>query len=128
MRTVKKAGVFSDLGPGVTGWALETSSNFLLCALCNDLGAIGPKRLLLGEPNSGTGVYTAANASIAGDKPHNPFTNDTAMFYITSPDVVAADKVVSSTFFFGMANGASGVAGAGVGVSATCATGGGPRQ
>jgi hypothetical protein len=63
VRSVKRGGAFIDFGPGSTGWALDTSNaNFLLCALCTDLGALGPKRLLLGDPNSSTGAYSSARA------------------------------------------------------------------
>ena len=127
VRSVAKGGIFTDFGPGSTGWALDSGDgNFLLCALCNDQGAIGPKRLLLGDPNSGTGKYSSANASLAGNKPHNPFTNGTAVFFINAPGVIQGDTVTSATFFFGTSNGASGVAGVGVASEGKC--GGGPRQ
>lgn len=121
VRRVNRGGSFTDLGPGPTGWALDTSNaNFLLCALCTDLGALGPKRLLIGDPNTNTGQYTSANASIAGNKPHNPFTAGTAVFLINVPGVVAGDSVTNATFFFGTAGGASGVPGVGVAVTGNC--------
>ncbi len=126
VRNVKKAGAYTDLVAGATGWALDNTSGFLLCALCNDFGAIGPKRLLIGDPNPSTGTYNGANASIAGNKPHNPFTAGTAYFVITVPDAVAGDTVSSVTFFFGTAGGASGVPGVGVAVGGSC--GRGPKQ
>ena len=102
VRSVSKGGSFTDHGPGPTGWALDTSNtNFFLCILCTDLGALGPERLLIGVPNTNTGVYTSANASIAGNKPHNPFTAGTAVFFINAPAAVAGDSVTSATFFFG---------------------------
>jgi hypothetical protein len=127
VRRVNRGGSFTDLGPAATGWALDTSNaNFLLCALCTDLGALGPKRLLIGDPNSGTGAYSSANASIAGNKPHNPFTAGTAVFLINVPGVLAGDTVTNATFFFGTAGGASGVPGVGVAATASCSTGGLP--
>lgn len=108
VRSVSKGGSFADLGPGPTGWALDTSNaNFFLCILCTDLGALGPKRLLIGDPNSNTGAYTSSNASIAGNKPHNPFTAGTSIFFITAPTVVAGDTVTTATFFFGTTAGIS---------------------
>ena len=127
IRSVKKGGSFIDQGPSATGWALDTGNGgFLLCALCNDLGAIGPKRLLLGDTNSSTGLYTSANSSIAGNRPHNPFTAGTAVFIINAPGAAAGYKVSSATFFFGTAEGASGVPGVGVAAGSACS--GGPRQ
>jgi hypothetical protein len=127
IRRVVKGGSFTDQGPSATGWALDTNNGtFLLCALCNDLGAIGPKRLLLGEANSNTGIYTSANSSIAGNKPHNPFTAGTSVFIVNAPGAVAGDMVSNVTFFFGTAGGASGVPGVGVAVSGSC--GGGPKK
>lgn len=124
IRSVSRGGAFTDVAPGPTGWALDTSNaNFLLCALCNDLGAIGPKRLLLGDPNPSTGTFASANASIAGNKPHNPFTAGTAVFFINAPGALAGDKVVTVKFFFGTAGGASGVPGVGVAVGGACGGG-----
>lgn len=120
IRTVARSGSSSDQGPSATGWALDDSNGFLLCALCNDLGAIGPKRLLIGDPNADPNIYSSANASIAGNRPHNPFTAGTATFLIAAPGVSASDKVMNATFFFGTAGGASGVPGVGVAVSGTC--------
>ena len=120
VRTVSRSRQFTDQGPSATGWALDDSNGFLLCALCNDLGATGPKRLLIGDPNADTGIYSSANASIAGNKPHNPFTAGTATFLILAPGVSAGQKVTNATFFFGTAGGASGVPGVGVAVTGSC--------
>jgi len=112
IRKVAKGGSFTDLGPNNTGWALEQNFNggFQLCVLCTDLGAAGPSHLLIGEP-SGGGTYAAANGSIAGNKPHNPFTAGTATFLVNTPPISGGAIVVSAVFYFGTQ---------GVAVTGTC--------
>jgi hypothetical protein len=108
LRKVARDGSFKDLGPASTGWALDENFNggFKLCVLCTDLGAAGPKHLLIGNP-AVSGTYASANASIAGNKPHNPFTQGIATFLIDIPGVTSSDSVTSATFFFGTTDGIS---------------------
>ena len=108
LRRVATGGTFTDLGPATTGWAFGQNVNggFFLCVLCTDLGAAGPSHLLIGDP-AGSGTYASANASIAGNKPHNPFTQGTATFLINVPGVAATDSVNNATFFFSTAAGVS---------------------
>jgi hypothetical protein len=108
IRRVGSDGTFTDLGPGSTGWALAEGFNggFELCVLCTDLGASGPSHLLIGNP-AVSGTYAAANSSIAGNKPHNPFTQGIATFLINIPGVTSSDRVTSATFFFGTTAGVS---------------------
>jgi hypothetical protein len=102
IRRVSKGGAFTDLGPNSTGWALAQNFNggFQLCVLCTDLGAAGPSHLLIGEP---AGTYTSANGSIAGNKPHNPFTAGTSTFLINAPTLAPGTSVVGVVFYFGTA-------------------------
>jgi hypothetical protein len=85
---------------GLTGWGLDsnTGGNFHATALCG--GCIGPAGLIIGPPGAG-GVYTAANASIAGNGPHNPFLNQTATFTLTIPGLTSVSQITSFTFSFG---------------------------
>jgi hypothetical protein len=108
LRSVASGGSFTDLGPASTGWALDQNFNggFFLCVLCTDLGATGPKHLLIGDPAS-SGTYASANASIAGNKPHNPFTQGQATFLINVPGVASTDSVNGATFFFSTQEGVS---------------------
>jgi hypothetical protein len=108
LRKVAKDGSFTDLGPASTGWALAQDFNggFQLCVLCTDLGAAGPAHLLIGNP-AVSGTYASANASIAGNKPHNPFTQGIATFLIDIPGMTSNDSVTSATFFFGTTEGIS---------------------
>jgi hypothetical protein len=108
LRVVARGGMFKDLGPSSTGWALNDNFNggYFLCVLCTDLGGTGPKHLLIGDPAT-DGKYDSANGSIAGNKPHNPFTQGQATFLINIPGVMATDSVTSATFFFSTQEGVS---------------------
>ena len=112
LRMVRRGGSFVDLGPSSTGWALAQNFNggFELCVLCTDLGGAGPSHLLIGPPGM-SGTYEAANASIAGNGPHNPFTAGTAVFLVNVPGVTAASTITTATFYFSTTSGVS-VAGA----------------
>jgi hypothetical protein len=108
LRRVARGGSFADLGPASTGWALDPNFNggYFLCVLCTDLGGSGPKHLLIGDPAL-SGTYASANASIAGNRPHNPFTQGQATFFINVPGVMSSDSVNSATFFFSTQEGVS---------------------
>lgn len=106
LRKVQGGGIFTDFGPSSTGWALDENFNggLRLCALCNNLGSAGPSRLLIGAP-AGSGRYRSANGSIAGNRPHNPFTAETATFLIYVPSVTEDSSITSVTFSFGTTEG-----------------------
>jgi hypothetical protein len=76
-----------------TAWEL---SGFHLTAL----GGGQPVGLIIGPGGSG-GTYGNANGSIAGNKPHNPFYNQTATFVLSIPGVTSDTVVNSATFSFG---------------------------
>jgi len=115
IRQVGGAGKFSDAGPSATGWALanDFSGGLGLCVLCTDLGGVGPSHLLIGDP-AGSGNYSNANASIAGNRPHNPFTAGTAQFLISVPGLLSGATVTSVSFTFGTQ--------AGIAVGGSCDT------
>jgi hypothetical protein len=119
IRAVKKDKSFVDSGPSATGWALATDYNggLMLCVLCTDLGGVGPSHLLIGDP-AASGTYASANASLAGNRPHNPFTAGAATFSLAVPDATAGAIVTSATFFFGTQPGVS--------AQGSCGGGGGP--
>lgn len=82
-----------------TGWAL---SGFELCVICTSgVSTVGPEHLIIGPPLMPADTYAAANGSIAGNSPHNPFLNESATFDIAIPGLTAADTVSSATFRFG---------------------------
>ena len=59
-------------------------------ACCAEFRRIGPSRLLIGATGA-AGNYDSANASIAGNKPHNPFTTGTASFTMTIKGIMPTD-------------------------------------
>jgi PEP-CTERM motif len=95
--TVANDGSFT-LGSTVsTGWAFSISAG---TGTLDVLGTpTGPSHLIIGPP--GPGGYTDANGSIAGNKPHNPFLNESATFTITGAGITDATTVTSATFSFG---------------------------
>ena len=90
----------STLGSfGPTGWTLQgaDTNNLTLCVICSpDNAAIGPAHLIIGP-----GPYTNANGSIAGNRPHNSFLDQTALFTISNPSINSATTVASVLFSFG---------------------------
>ena len=97
-RTIAADGTFTDDGLVSTGWALSNSgSTFHL----NVLGtAIGPAHLIIGPPDN-SGLYSNANGSIAGNKPHNPFLGGVATFSIFDPAISPDTQVSNVVFSFG---------------------------
>jgi hypothetical protein len=77
-------------------------SNTATVATLDVLGAggAGPTHLIIGPPDGGN-LYSAANGSIAGNGPHNPFLNQSASFTITGSGFTAATTIASVTFSFG---------------------------
>jgi hypothetical protein len=67
-------------------------------------GGAGPAHLIVGPPDGGN-LYSAANGSIAGNGPHNPFLNQSASFTITGANITAATNVTAVTFSFGTTSG-----------------------
>lgn len=59
-----------------------------------------------GWPGGG-GTYSAANSSIAGNGPHNPFINQTATFHIGVAGVDSSTTITSATFSFGTTAGSN---------------------
>jgi hypothetical protein len=82
-----------------TGWILQSSNagSLTLCVICSpDNAPMGPAHLIIGP-----GPYTNANGSIAGNKPHNSFLNETALFTISNSSITADSTVTSAVFSFG---------------------------
>jgi PEP-CTERM motif-containing protein len=101
--TVNSGGTFA-LGSTVdTGWAVNDDGGGGL--LLDVLGTpTGPSHLIIGPP--GVTGYSNANGSIAGNKPHNPFLNQTATFLLDVAGVAPSTTVTSATFSFGTTEGA----------------------
>jgi len=99
-RTVASNGSFADGGTVAAGWVLQ--AGFTLCDLCG--GAAGPTHTIIGGPN-GSNVYAAANSSIAGNGPHNPFLAGPVTFVLNIPGITATSTISSATFSFGTTEG-----------------------
>ncbi len=96
------------LGPTVpTGWALSNSG---ATYEVDDLGAAGPEHTIVGPPD-GSNVYSNANASIAGNGPHNPFLDESASFTVTITGVNSLTDISNVVFQFGTTDGTNKVTG-----------------
>jgi hypothetical protein len=96
--TVNSGGTFTLGSTGSTGWGLNNAVGGGL--QLDALGFVGPAGLIIGPP-SGSGTYSNANGSIAGNPAHNPFLNQTATFDLSVAGVTAATTITSATFSFG---------------------------
>jgi len=92
-------GTFSSAGTAnPTGWALASSGgSFHLTVLGT---STAPARTIIGAPGAG-GIYSNANASIAGNGPHNPFLNQTATFTLSIPGLTSVTQLSNISFSFG---------------------------
>jgi hypothetical protein len=85
-----------------TGWALQASGagGVMLCMICPNNGSPSPS-----NPPShliiGAGPYTNANGSIAGNKPHNSFLDESATFTISDSIFTSATVPANVVFGFG---------------------------
>jgi hypothetical protein len=84
------------------GWVFSASGNTYTLDVLTGPGHAGPAHTLIGAPAADT-AYSAANGSIAGNGPHNPFLANTTTFFI---DGINSDtRVTSALFQFGTADG-----------------------
>jgi hypothetical protein len=101
--TVNSGGSFSLGSTVATGWAYSTSGSTM--GTLDVLGTpTAPAHLIIGPPGAGN-TYSAANGSIAGNGPHNPFLNESATFTITGSGITSDTTVTSATFSFGTTGG-----------------------
>ena len=82
------------------GWVLSSSGNTVVLDDLSGPGHAGPAHVIIGPPGPG-GTYSNANGSIAGNGPHNPFLNETAMFVISLTGITADTTITSVIFSFG---------------------------
>lgn len=95
-RTVNADGTYSNGLLADAGWVL--SGLFL-----DDLlgaGHAGPAHTLIGAPDA-SNVYGAANNSITGNGPHNPFLFGDVTFVLNIAGLTSEDWVSSAYFQFG---------------------------
>ena len=91
--TVDSLGNFSTgVSSALTAWTTSTS---LTDITASALGSGQPDQTILGAPTA-SGSYASANASIAGNDPHNPFVEQTATFTFADLAGVTLDSIVSS--------------------------------
>lgn len=104
------SGGTATLGSAVsTGWVLNNSVSGGL-----QLDVLGtpeaPAHLIIGPSGAGS-VYSDANGSIAGNKPHNPFLDQTATFVVDVSSVTDTTTITGVSFSFGTTAGANTVVG-----------------
>lgn len=97
-RTVNDDGTYTDGSTVATGWPLSTDGSGLLL---DRLNAPGQKSNLIIGPPDGSNLYSAANGSIAGNGPHNPFLAYSASFTLSVTGVTADTIVTGAVFSFG---------------------------
>lgn len=96
--TVNSDGTYT-LGSNVsTGWGVNDNVNGGI--QLDAIGFVGPRHLIIG-PADGTGLYSNANGSIAGNGAHNPFLNQTATFNLAIAGVTSSTMVTGVVFSFG---------------------------
>jgi hypothetical protein len=103
---VNSGGSYSVGSSVSTGWKLISSGTSLLLEVLNTPEA--PKHTIIGTSSNGTysgGTYFNANASIAGNRPHNPFLESGVTFDLAISGLTAADTITGATFLFGTASG-----------------------
>jgi VPDSG-CTERM motif len=106
-RTIAADGTFTDGATVATGWTTDGLPGLSLDVL-SGTGHAGPAHLAIGEP-AGSGDYDAANASIAGNGPHNPFLAGTLDFLLDVNGLTAADSITGLKISFGTGQGAESV-------------------
>lgn len=105
-RTVAKNGTYSDGATVSTGWALDPLDAMSLALRGLGAGTQGPKHTIIGLPN-GSNIYSNANGSIAGNKPHNAFLAGPVVFTLNLPGIDSDTRVKldSVVFSYGTAAG-----------------------
>lgn len=101
-RTVAGGGSFTNGSVVAAGWLLTGGTGGTLTL--DDLnGGAGPAHVIIGPPGGAT--YTNANASIAGNGPHNPFLAGDVTFTLSVAGVTAASSIDNVLFSFGTTSG-----------------------
>jgi len=89
--------------PDLVGWGLSnTASTYTLNGLG---GSQTPANTIIGGTAGSSTPYSAANASIAGNGPHNPFVQGTADWVLSIPGVTDTTNISAVVFSFSTASG-----------------------
>jgi hypothetical protein len=99
LRTVASGGSFSDSALTSVGWVYSNASNKYTLDVLTGSGHLGPAHTIIGSPAAGDSKYDAANGSIAGNGPHNPFLADSATFIIKFMSGINANSLASQAWF-----------------------------
>ena len=108
-RDIASGGSYTTAAATTTNWVLNNAVDFGAIGAglkLNDLGSGEPENTIIGQDdNNGSGSYSAANTSIAGNGPHNPlWFGDAAnpvTFILDVPGVTDATAVTFVQFSFG---------------------------
>jgi len=101
--TVNSNSTFSTGATVPTGWVPTLSGSSGHLDVLSGTGHAGPAHLIIGPPGGST--YANSNGSIHGNRPHNPFLNQSATFTITGSGITADTTITSVSFSFGTTSG-----------------------
>lgn len=99
-RWVNSSKTYTDASVVSTGWVLKIVDSDTLHLDGLDGATFVPAHTIIGSPN-GSNVYGNANASIAGNAPHNPFLAGPVTFNISAPGVTDLTTITDVVFSFG---------------------------
>ena len=108
-RAVSGGGTYSDGSNVAAGWVLSGVGGSLQLDVLTGSGHAGPAHTVIGAPD-GSNEYGNANASIAGNGPHNAFLAGPVTFDLSVPGVTSASKVSTVRFQFGTTDGSNQIA------------------
>jgi len=98
------AGGITSAGACCANWALTSDNGiYHLTALAGGAHT-GPAYLIIG-PADASGVYSDANGSIARNRPHNPFIEESAFFTLAVTGATASTVISDVVFSFGTQEG-----------------------
>ena len=99
---VSTSGSFAAAGSDATSWLLQTgTSGFDLCEICYNVnGGARAAELIIGPPDS-QDIYSGAMGSISGNRPHNPFINQSGSYTLDIPGLSSSDTISNVVFRFG---------------------------
>jgi hypothetical protein len=103
-RTIAANGTFTDGAAVAAGWVLTNPGGDFHLDVLSGPGHAGPAHTIVGLPN-GSNVYSNANASIAGNGPHNPYLTGDVTFSLNVAGVTAASSIEDVVFSFGTESG-----------------------
>lgn len=103
-RTIAANGTFTDGAVVAAGWVLTNPGGDFHLDVLSGPGHAGPAHTIVGLPN-GSNVYSNANASIAGNGPHNPFLAGDVTFRLSVAGVTDASSIEDVVFSFGTESG-----------------------